>query len=235
VGDNLKCEAGKWQKIPSALGTCALRTCTAPPTDGGAADHPPDTCSQASDCPGGACWQQLDGSKACVKPRATPPLGSCPNGDPACCTKDGDCSQQSGGRCLPLLQVKENFCGGAVPLGNACRYDQCRADADCKASAPAGAKVSACVPSGALDTWVATCVHGGCRTDADCVLHAGGRCQYGQAATNGQCVLRNVFFCAYPSDPCGTLEAKPCSGGQICVPNADYQGRQCGKAPPAYP
>jgi len=203
--------------------------------DGGA-DHPPDMCSQAADCPGGTCWQQLDGAKACVKPRATPTLGTCQASDPACCLKDADCAQQSGGRCLPLLLVKENFCGGAVPFGNACRADQCRTDVDCKAMAPVGATVSTCLPSGALNTFTATCTHGACRTDADCTLHPGGRCQYGQAATHGVCSLRNVLFCAYPSDPCGTPDpAKTCPTGMICVPNDNFQGRQCGQPPPAFP
>ena len=101
-------------------------------------------------------------------------------------TKDGDCTAQTGGRCLLLRDVKENFCGGACPVGNAC-------------------------------------------------LHPGGRCRYGQAATNGMCNLYNVLFCAYPSDPCGEPASPACPNNQICVPNADNQGRQCGAGPPMYP
>jgi hypothetical protein len=151
--------------------------------------------------------------------------------------KDTDCTQagKANARCLPLIDVIENFCGGAFPAGNACRYDQCQTDTDCRAAAPAGAAVSTCVPSGALGVYNSTCVSGGCRTDSDCTLHGGGRCQYGQAATNGVCSLRNVLFCAYPSDPCGNASSPACPSGMICVPNDNYQGRQCGKAPPAYP
>jgi hypothetical protein len=236
VGDDLECVGGVWQRMVSVTGSCALRMCAAGGTDAGA-DHPADTCGQAGDCQGGTCWLQLDGAKACVQPRATPTLGACQSGQAGCCMKDTDCTQpaDSNGRCLPLFDVVENFCGGAVPVGNVCRYDQCKVDADCKATAPAGATVSTCVPSGAFGLYNATCVSGGCRTDGDCTLHAGGRCQYGQAATNGVCALRNVLYCAYPSDPCGNADSSPCTGGMICVPNDNYQGRQCGKAPPAYP
>jgi len=133
--------------------------------------------------------------------------------------------------------VEENFCGGALPAGNTCRYDQCSVDADCTAQAPAGATVATCVPSGAFGLYNSACIYGGCRTDADCTRHPGGQCQYGLAATNGVCNLVDVLFCAYPNDPCqtGTNGTTGCVGDMICVPDADYQGRQCGKPPPAYP
>jgi hypothetical protein len=235
VGQNVQCANGHWQLFQSPVGSCALRMCSNA-TDGGA-DHPPDTCSQASDCPGGACFLQLDGSKACVEPRATPTLSSCQFAPQGCCAKDADCAQagSTNGRCLPLIDVKENFCGGAVPTGNACRYDQCRADADCKATAPAGVAVSACVPSGAFNVFNATCLSGACRTHADCTLHAGGKCQVGQAPTHGVCALRNVFFCAYPSDSCGNSDSPACAPGSLCVPNDNLQGRVCGQGPPQYP
>jgi hypothetical protein len=238
VGENFQCVGGFWQRMISPVGSCALRMCPTTDVDGGAADHPPDTCTQAADCPGGAaCWQQLDGAKACVKPVATPALGTCQAGDPTCCLKDADCTQPNNGRCLPLRNVKENFCGGAVPFGNVCHYDQCRTDADCKAQMPAGATVSTCLPSGAFGLFNTTCVYGVCRTDADCGLHPGGRCQYGLAATNGVCSLRNVLFCAYPSDPCQVANnvSTGCTQGKICVPTASYQGRECGAPAPMYP
>jgi hypothetical protein len=231
VGDDLECVNGAWQKVPSPLGSCVFRMCGA--VDAGAPDHPPDTCGAAGSCPGGTCWLGLDGAKTCVKPRAAPTLGSCQGSATACCTQDGDCTQGSGGRCLPRIDVVQNFCGGAFPFGNACLYDQCKTDADCQAAA--GAPITTCLPSGALDTFSATCTSGGCRTDADCTLHAGGRCLYDQAATNGVCALRNVLYCAYPTDPCGAANAPTCPSGMICVPNDNYQGRQCGKPPPMYP
>src|SRR5579872_5224073 len=158
------------------------------------ADGPADTCTNASDCPGGACWQKLDGARACVAPRTAAALESCAAAGVACCTKDADCTEHPAARCLRLLDVVENFCGGAAPQGNACRYDVCKTDDDCKAAAPAGATVATCLPSGALNTWFATCAYGACRTDADCTLHPGGQCQYGQAATNGMCNLHNVLY-----------------------------------------
>jgi hypothetical protein len=157
-----------------------------------------------------------------------------------CCSKDADCAEtgKTDARCLPLIDVEENFCGGAVPAGNVCRYDQCADDADCKAQTPTGATVATCLPSGAFGRYNTACVYGGCRTDADCTKHPGGQCQYGLAATNGVCNLNDVLFCAYPSDPCQTGAngtTTGCANGMICVPNADYQGRECGKPPPAYP
>jgi hypothetical protein len=236
VGDDLECTGGFWQQMISGAGSCIIRTCPTTGVDAGA-DHPPDTCGQATSCPGGTCWQQLDGAKACVNPVPTPTLSGCLGTDPTCCLNDGGCTQSTNGRCLPLFDVKENFCGGALPQGNVCRYDQCRTDADCKALAPAGATVSACVPSGAFGLFNATCVYGGCRTDADCGFSPGGTCQYGLAATNGVCSLRNVFFCAYPSDACQVVDNAPtgCLQGKICVPKSTYQGRECGAPPPAYP
>jgi hypothetical protein len=200
--------------------------------DGGA-----DTCFQAVGCRGGTCWEALDGATACVNPVPTPTLTTCQTGGTTCCLKDADCTQSTNGRCLPLLDVEENFCGGAIPLGNVCRYDQCRTDADCTAEAPAGATVSSCVPSGAFGLYNATCIYGGCRTNADCGLHPGGSCQYGQAATNGVCSLRNVLFCAYPSDSCQVTNnaTTGCPAGKICVPKSSYQGRECGAPPPEYP
>jgi hypothetical protein len=156
-------------------------------------------------------------------------------GTTMCCSKDADCAEtgKTDARCLPLVDVEQNFCGGAVPAGNVCRYDQCADDADCKAQTPIGATVATCLPSGIFDHYNTACAYGVCRTDADCTKHPGGSCEYGLAATNGVCSLNDVLFCAYPSDPCQTTTG--CDNGMICVPNADYQGRECGKPPPAYP
>jgi hypothetical protein len=235
VGDNVECTAGKWQKMISPLGSCALQVCPTVNADGGT-DHPPDKCSQASDCPGGVCWQGLDGSKSCITPTATPTLMSCQNAPTPCCTKNGDCTDSPNGRCLPLWNVKENYCGGAIPQGNVCRYDQCKADVDCKASATGGLPVSACIPSGAFGLFTNTCVRGVCRVDADCALHPGGRCVYGLAPTNGTCSLLDVLSCAYANDPCGDGKACPAdAAGPLCVPKPNLQGRECGLPPPQFP
>jgi hypothetical protein len=203
---------------------------------GGAGGNAANQCDSA--CAGGTCWLQLDGARACVAPRATPTLSSCQGGSTtACCTMDADCTAMAKGRCLPLFNVAENFCGGAFPQGNVCRYDKCASDADCVGGKPAGATIATCLPSGALNTYFATCAYGICRTNADCTKHPGGKCTYGQAPTNGVCSLHNELFCAYPTDPCGVGSATPtsCMGGQICVPADDGQGRLCGKGPPQYP
>ena len=48
--------------------------------------------------------------------------------------------------------------------------------------------------------------------------------------------LRNVLFCAYPSDACQVVNnaTKGCPQGKICVPKTTYQGRECGAPPPTY-
>jgi hypothetical protein len=243
VGEDQHCVDGFWQWVPSGAGSCFTKDCPVTPADPGA-NHPPDTCAQASDCPGGACWQQLDGAKACVKPAPTPALNPCQPGDTTCCRSDADCVQSPNGRCLLSPDREERACGVAVPVGNTCHYDQCRADADCLAREPGATPFAACLPSGAFGLFNATCAYGGCRTDADCVLHPGGTCQYGLSAAGGLCSLYNgsllpgVLFCAYPSDPCqvahnASTEAE-CPQGKICVP-AGYQGQACGPPPPVYP
>ena len=145
---------------------------------------------------------------------------------------DGDCQLGAGGRCVSR---RTNLgCGGAVPVGNECHYDGCTKDSDC-GQPSAGATVVTCVPAGALGFFTAACVLGGCRTDADCTQHADGRCLFGLAAThNGMCDLRQVLFCAYPSDPCQGASVG-CTQNLICVPNEDYQGQHCGPRPPQYP
>lgn len=196
--------------------------------------RPVDLCQNASSCPGGACWQRLDGVKECVSPKAAMALDSCSFAQQPCCTKDGDCTNGTAGRCWPNRNVVENFCGGAVPTGNVCRYDLCTTDADCTQK-PAGANVATCLPSGALGTYFAKCAYGGCRTNADCTQHPGGVCSYGLGPTNGACSLVDVLFCAYPSDPCGNPGQNCASPGMVCAPNTDYQGRACAQGPPAYP
>jgi hypothetical protein len=235
VGDDLECQNGQWTRMISATGSCAVRVCPTVNLDGGT-DHPPDQCEQDGDCPGGVCWQGLDGSKACVTPAATPLLMGCQNAPTPCCSKDGDCTQSGKGRCLPLYRVKDNYCGGAIPLGNVCRYDQCKTDVDCRASQPVALPLSACVPSGAFGLYTNTCVRGVCRVDADCAQHPGGRCLYGLAPTNGVCSLLNVFSCAYATDACGDGKTCPAdAAGPVCVPKADLQGRECGLPPPMFP
>jgi hypothetical protein len=210
--------------------------------DGG---PPPDTCTSPADCPGGACWLHLDGHRACVKAATVLELDMCFNDATPCCMHDADCAQagKSNARCLPDRNVAQDFCGGAQPAGNVCSYDKCSVDSDCNSGKPAGATVATCLPAGALvdsfnsdqaSLYNAVCAYGVCRTDADCMLHSGGRCQFGLANPNGMCSLSDVLYCAYPSDPCqtsGNFMGNAC----YCVPNANDQGQQCGKAPPMYP
>jgi hypothetical protein len=178
------------------------------------------------------CWQGLDGTNSCVSPIKDVPTEMCMGFDTACCTANSGCTSGKGGRCISNLATYLG-CGGAVPTGNTCHYDDCAVDADCK-SAPAMATVSTCVPSGALGEYNATCVYGGCRTNGDCVLHPGGVCTYGEQATHGMCDRGFVFYCAYPSDPCnGTQDCL--SSGLVCAPEDDFQGRHCTQGPPEYP
>jgi hypothetical protein len=188
-----------------------------------------DKCAHDSDCAPGVCWLQLDGVRACV-PLTTPPvLQSCQYAGTPCCMSDADCTQKANGRCVPKNYIPN--CGGAVPVGNTCVYDQCATDADCKTAPPAGATVATCLP--AIQGRVTKiCGYGGCRTNLDCTKHPGGLCQFGRGPTHGQCSLYDEFFCAYPSDPC---PAQTCAFPMVCVPNDDYQGRQCGPGPPMYP
>jgi hypothetical protein len=198
-----------------------------------------DTCAGPADCPGGVCWQRLDGVKECAGPVTIPRINiaTCGPGHPECCQSDADCAKSAGGRCVSYRETDLN-CGGAQPFGNACVYEACHTDSDCRAQMPPGATVSTCVPPGALGFFVSMCIHGGCRTDTDCALHPGGRCLFGLAAThNGMCDLRQVLYCAYPSDPCQP-GPDACSGSSSilrCLPNEDYQGRHCAPGPPQYP
>ena len=242
VGEDHQCTGGFWKQLNSVAGSCVILTCPSTPADVGV-NHPPDTCAQASDCPGGACWRGLDGAKSCVEPAPAPTLNSCQAADTTCCRSDSDCAQPTNGRCLPSPDAEERACGAAVPLGNVCRDDQCGTDADCLAREPGVAPLAACLPSGAFGLFSATCAYGICRTDADCVLHAGGKCQYGWAATGGFCsfhygsILPGVLFCAYPSDPCQVAHnaSTECPPGKICVPSGGGQGQECGLPPPVYP
>ena len=189
-------------------------------------------CTGASDCPGGVCFLGLDGVKRCATPPPDPTPRSCEFAPVGCCLQNSECTQGTAGRCIPN---PGNPCGGAAPVGNICSYDGCTTDASCTAGMPAGATVSVCVPAGAFNFLNARCIYGGCRTDADCTQSAGGKCLYGNAATHGtMCDLRQVFYCAYPSDPCqGRNDG--CTGLLICLPEENYQGRRCAMGPPMYP
>jgi hypothetical protein len=182
-----------------------------------------------SGCPAGACWLGLDGTSTCVSPPADPPRETCQI--TMCCTMDSECTDGDGGRCVS--NIAQYFgCGGAAPFGNSCYYDACSTDDDCPDLA--GASVKVCVPPGALGRVTAACVSGGCRTNADCTTSPGGQCVFGEARTHGTCDRRQVFFCAYPSDPCQDRNTG-CAGVQLCLPNESYDGRSCGPPPPMYP
>jgi hypothetical protein len=193
-----------------------------------------EVCSPAA-CPGGVCWQQLDGVEECVHAPAEVPIVSCESVGSLCCSDDAECADGTAGRCISTRATYFG-CGGAVPIGNKCNYAECAADADCLPSTPQGATLAACVPAGALGLYTAACIYGGCRTDQDCTLHPGGECRFGEAATHGTCDRRRVLFCAYPSDPCGSdSDCQQAGSFQVCVPEESYQGRHCAPAPPMYP
>jgi hypothetical protein len=196
---------------------------------GGAGGMAGDKCEQDANCASGVCWQQLDGVRACFAHTAAPMLQSCQFAGTTCCMADADCTEKAHGRCVPKNSIPN--CGGAVPVGNTCLYDQCATDADCKAGMPAGATVATCLPA-IQGRQTTVCAYGACRTHADCTKHPGGACTYGLGPTHGQCSLVDVLFCAYPSDPC---PAQACTFPMVCVPNDNYQGRQCGQGPPMYP
>ncbi|HXU05473.1 MAG TPA: hypothetical protein VN903_31155, partial [Polyangia bacterium] len=189
-------------------------------------------CTRANDYPNDVYFLELDNVKRCATPPPDPTPRSCKFAPVGCCLQNSECTQGTAGRCIPN---PGNPCGGAAPVGNICSYDGCTTDASCTAGMPAGATVSVCVPAGAFNFLNARCIYGGCRTDADCTQSAGGKCLYGNAATHGtMCDLRQVFYCAYPSDPCqGRNDG--CTGLLICLPEENYQGRRCAMGPPMYP
>ena len=196
---------------------------------GGAGGATADRCEQDADCNSGVCWQQLDGARACFPLTMPPTLQSCQFGGTPCCMADADCTDKPHGRCVPRNYI--SGCGGAIPVGNTCLYDECATDTDCKATMPAGATVAICLP--AIQGRVTKiCTYGICRTHADCKKHPGGLCVYGLGPSHGKCALVDELFCAYPSDPC---PATACPSPMQCVPNDDYQGQQCGPGPPQYP
>jgi hypothetical protein len=208
----------------------------------GAGGRPPDTCAEPANCPGGTCWLQLDGSKSCVAKVKVAAESTCQGVPTICCMADTSCTAQVGGLCVPNRFVTTTFCGGAQPIGNVCRYDECANDADCDGAKPAGATKSACFPPGVYaghNLFTATCVYGACRTDDDCTQSAGGRCSYGLAPTHGVCNLQYVTYCSYPSDPChlGNVSSSQCdsAASMTCVPQDDLQGLHCGPAPPTAP
>ena len=104
-------------------------------------------CTGSGDCPGGVCFQGLDGVRRCATSPADPPLRSCEFAPAGCCLQNSQCTQGTAGRCIPNAGSP---CGGAAPIGNVCSYDTCTTDASCTAAMPAGATVSVCVPAGAL-------------------------------------------------------------------------------------
>jgi hypothetical protein len=91
------------------------------------------------------------------------------------------------GRCLPRTSLPG--CGGAIPEGNVCVYDQCATDADCKAAMPAGAAIATCPPSGALGRVEANLRVRGLPHERRLTKNPGGVCLYDLGPTHGQCVL----------------------------------------------
>jgi hypothetical protein len=173
-------------------------------------------------CSDSVCKLGNDGFHHC-ETRLHPALLSCPspaNPSIPCCLADAECTKMPRGHCIPYVKA---FCGspGMTP-GNVCRYDQCAADTDCTAR-----------PNGFCSGgYPRECLYGPCRTNADCIRSAGGRCvmaSYKGNAGTDACTNTQVF-CRYSTDPCETdADCKGDAGpyGKVCMPNADLQGASC--------
>jgi hypothetical protein len=192
-----------------------------------------DSCQTWEDCASAVCWEGLDGIRACLDAPTLPAPVECFGSDSDCCTLDSECTDEGTAWCVPNASVTLS-CGGAIPSGNTCLRGECGEDVECAPSLPAGATVAMCAPRGAFGLFAATCVYGGCRTNADCTLHDGGECRYELAATHQGCDLHYVLFCAYPNDPCQERHGS-CDSPMVCAPEDDYQGRHCVPPPPMYP
>src|SRR5579859_4637519 len=61
-------------------------------------------CAASADCPGGACWQQLDGVKECTQPPQNVPRVTCQTFDQMCCAEDTQCTDGGAhGRCISRI------------------------------------------------------------------------------------------------------------------------------------
>ncbi|HVR61685.1 MAG TPA: hypothetical protein VMU50_07280 [Polyangia bacterium] len=183
------------------------------------ADCPPILCIKAP-CPTNLCVLGNDGFHHCGL-RQPLALDNCGQGFPGagCCTSDAQCTMQAHGMCVP---ISEGTCGGAHPIGNECRYDQCQGDADCSA-----------MPRGVCTGgYPRRCLYGVCRQNSDCVAKPGGTCAL---AIVGLYCTEETVFCRYPNDPCHSNSDCHAGALQACVPNAGGQGTSCQQQQPPPP
>ncbi len=68
-----------------------------------------------------------------------------------------------------------------------------------------------CVPGGAFDYKVSTCLTGGCRLDSDCKAETGGKCE---PVTTNCCDGPSGLYCVYPTKGCRSTA--DCSAGTTC-------------------
>ncbi|HEY4106726.1 MAG TPA: hypothetical protein VGM44_22655 [Polyangiaceae bacterium] len=144
-------------------------------------------CVAAKDCPTGDKCVALypGGFRACV---ATPTPLTCTASD-ACCPGITECA--AGSSCVETPVGPS--CGLITRPTIACVKEACTTAADCSGSN------AICVPAGALDRKVSTCLTGGCRLDTDCKDEAGGKCE---PVTPNCCGGPSGLYCVYPSKGC---------------------------------
>jgi hypothetical protein len=149
---------------------------------GGSTSDPPATTPDAAS-PARVPTTHRAAAIAC--PATRPPgMASAPPGSDNKCTSDSECTAGLNGRCYGSLQP------------NICTYDECTADADCKAA------VCDCRNAGALGQ-PNKCFPGNCRTDADC---AGNYCSPSGTTVTAGCTGAGLgsygYFCHTRADEC---------------------------------
>lgn len=133
---------------------------------------------------------------ACATPRPPGNANAALGGD---CKVDADCTKGANGRCTAL--------SGRVQR-NACTYDECATDADCK-SAPCE-----CNENGNF------CAPGTCKLDSEC--GAGNYC----LGNRGECGGAKVYHCTSDADTC-TPDAGDCGKDGSCRFSAELGHYAC--------
>ncbi|HEX3776859.1 MAG TPA: hypothetical protein VHV51_20445 [Polyangiaceae bacterium] len=167
-------------------------------------------CLAAKDCPtGNKCVALYPGGfRTCVVP-VEPPV--CTASD-ACCPGTTDCA--AGSSCVETPIGPS--CGGLLTKPTIeCVKEACTVAADCTGNN------AICVPAGALDRKVSTCLSGGCRLDTDCKDEAGGKCE---PVTPNCCNGPSGLYCVYPSKGCRS--DADCATGSTCQIESQKTG-QC--------
>ena len=136
---------------------------------------------------------------------ATRPAGSTGAGpDEGECLVDADCVAGMNGRCIQDLGQPR-----------ACSYDECQKDDDCGAS-------SVCECRNPAKHEANVCVHGNCKTDADC---NGGYCSPSAVTLSPFCSLDVPigsvgYFCHTPADEC--TDDADCDPGTASLPGCFF-------------